>query len=210
MEPNRARSIASRLALACALALAGAGLAAAQSEIPAGTRLLVELRDKLEARKIKPGKKFDARTLEALRATDGNFIEAGAKVRGRVSYVEGNKVVLRFEEIDTRRGWVPLVASVQGVVAEKSVRAKAGQEGEIRASGGRGRSAAIGAAVGAGVGAAVGGSQAGMRGAVVGAATGAAAGALIGAAAGGRDLVLQKGARIELLLDRPLVFKPRK
>ena len=197
------------VALACALALITAVPAAAQSEILAGTRFTVELRDKLEAKKIKVGKKFDARTLEALQATDGNFIEAGAKLKGRVAYVEDNKVVLRFEEIDTRRGWVPIVAQVSGVVGEKHVKDKVGSEGEISASGSRGRNAAIGAAVGAGVGAAVGASKGGSQGAIIGAVAGAAGGALIGAASGGRDLVLTKGTRVELTLDRPLVFKPR-
>ncbi|MBI1955415.1 MAG: hypothetical protein HYS38_03380, partial [Acidobacteria bacterium] len=65
--------------------------ALASSEIPSGTRFLVELRDKLEAGKIKRGKKFEARTLEALEASDGSMIPAGAKLKGRVSYAEDNK-----------------------------------------------------------------------------------------------------------------------
>jgi hypothetical protein len=97
------------------------------------------------------------------------------------------------------------VARVIGVMNEKDVRKKAGDEGEIHASGGRGKTAAIGAAVGAGIGAAVGASQAGGKGAAIGAGTGAGAGALIGAAAGGKDLVLEKGTRIELELERPLL-----
>lgn len=187
-------------ALAMAPALAG------QSEVPAGTRFLVELRDKLEGKKIKRGKDFEARTLEALRASDGSVISAGAKLKGRVSSVQDNKMLLRFEQIETSRGRAPIVATVVNVIGEKDVRKKAGEEGEIRASGGRGKSTAIGAAVGAGIGAAVGASQAGQKGAAIGAGTGAAAGALIGAAAGGKDLVLEKGTRLELELDRPLVF----
>jgi hypothetical protein len=183
-------------------------LARAQSEIPAGTRFMVELRDKLEPKKIKVGKKFDARTLEALYATDGNWIEADAKLKGRVSYVDGNRVVLRFEKLDTRRGWVPIVATVTGTIGERNL--KVGDEGEVKASTGRGKSAAIGAAVGAGIGAAVGASQGGGRGAAIGAAVGAGTGAIVGAAAGGREPVIHEGARLELTLDRPLVFKPRR
>jgi len=183
-------------------------LARAQSEIPAGTRFMVELRDKLEPRKIKVGKKFDARTLEALHATDGNWIDAGAKLKGRVSYVDGNRVVLRFEQLDTRRGWVPIVATVTGTVGERNL--KVNNEGEVKASTGRGKSAAIGAAVGAGVGAAVGASQGGGKGAAIGAAVGAGTGAILGAAAGGRDPVISEGARLELTLERPLLFKPRR
>jgi hypothetical protein len=180
----------------------------AQSEVPAGTRFLVELRDMLEPNKIKVGKKFEGRTLEALQATDGGYIEAGAKLKGRVSYVDGNRVQLRFEKIDTRRGWVPIVATVTGTVGERNL--KVGDEGEVKASTGRGKSAAIGAAIGAGVGAAVGASQGGGKGAAIGAGVGAATGAIVGATAGGREPVIHEGARLELTLDRPLVFRPRR
>lgn len=185
-------------ALVCSTAVA--------SDIPAGTRFLVELRDKLEAPKVKRGKKFEARTLEALRANDGSSIPAGAKLKGRVAHVENNRLLLRFEEIDTGRGKRPVVATVAGVVGEKQVRRTANDEGEIRADGNRGRNAAIGAAVVGGIGAAIGGASAGAKGAGIGAGTGAATGAAIGAASGGRDLVLDKGTRIEVLLDRPLTL----
>jgi len=175
-------------------------------EIPAGTHFLVELRDKLEAKKVKRGKKFEARTLEALEAADGTIIPAGAKLKGRVSYVEGNKMALRFERIETRWGKFPIVASVVSVWGERDVKGEVNDEGEIKAEGGRGKSTAIGAIVGAGIGAAVGGSQKGKKGAAIGAGGGALAGGLIGAAASGKSLVLQKGARLELELDRPLVL----
>jgi hypothetical protein len=204
MHAKRAVSAAFLLALAAWTAPA----ALAQSEVPAGTRVLVEIRDKLEAKRIKPGKKFEARTLEALRATDGHYVEAGAKIKGRVAAVDGNRIHLRFEKIDTRRGWVPLVATLSGAAGERHL--KVSDEGEVKASGGRGKSAAIGAAVGAGIGAAVGASQGGGKGAAIGAGVGAGSGALIGAAAGGRDTVIQEGARLELTLDRPLVFRPRR
>ncbi len=175
-------------------------------EIAAGTHFLVELRDKLEARKVKRGKKFEARTLEALQAADGTVIPAGAKLKGRVSYAEGNKMVLRFERIETRWGKFPIVASVVSVWGERDVKDEVNEEGEIKAEGGRGKSAAIGAIVGAGIGAGVGATQKGRKGAAIGAGGGALAGGLIGAAAGGKSLVLQKGARLELELDRPLVL----
>jgi hypothetical protein len=183
---------------------------AAQSEIPAGTRFVVEMRDKLDARKVRPGKKFDARTVEALVATDGRIIESGAKLKGRVAAVDDHHMTLRFEQLDTRRGWVPVVVTVTGVVGEKHVKGKTGREGEISAQGDRGRNAAIGAVVGTGVGAAVGAARGGGKGAAIGAGIGAGSGAIIGASTGGRDLVLYEGARIELQLDRPLYFNPRR
>ena len=192
------------------VALAPADLRAALvSEIPAGTRFLVELRDKLDANKIKRGKKFEVRTLEALRGNDGSWVPAGAKLKGRVSYVESKQMILRFERIETRRGTYPVIASLIQVRDEKDVERKLGQEGEVRADTNRGKSAAIGAAVAGGIGAAVGAKQGGGKGAAIGAGTGAAIGALIGAATGGKDLVLQEGARLELQLDRPLLIEQR-
>ena len=192
----------------CGLALAIP--AAAQSELPAGTRFLVELRDKLDARRVRPGKKFEARTLEPLYGSDGAVIEAGVRLRGRVASVDDNRILLRFEQLDTRRGWVPVVATVTGVVGERDVKKTTNNEGEIRSSGSRGKNAAIGAAVGAGVGAAIGATQGGGRGATVGAVVGGGSGAAIGAASGGRDLELREGARIEVQLDRPVLFRPRR
>jgi hypothetical protein len=193
--------------LACALSWTAA--AGAQSEIPAGTRFLVELHDRLEARRVKPGKKFEVRTVEAMQATDGNIIPAWTKIRGRVSYVEHNKMILRLEQIEAPRGKVPIVATVIDVPGEKGVKEQAGAEGEIKASGHRGRNAAIGAVVLGGVGAAVGAKEAGAGGAAIGAGAGAATGAAIGAASGGKDLDLREGTRIEFQLDRPLVFRAR-
>lgn|SRR5262249_26387308 len=198
--------VATSVSALTVMGLISPALSLAQGEIPSGTHFLVELRDRLEAKKVKPGKKFEARTLEALRATDGRTINAGARLKGRVSHVEHNKMMLRFEEIDTGRGKEPIVANVVRVAGEKDVKAKS-SEGEIQASGHRGRDAAIGAAVLGGIGAAVGAKEAGGRGAAVGAGVGAGTGGLVGAAAGGKDLVLMEGTRIELELDRPLTLR---
>jgi len=193
----------SKAALLTAVSL---GWTLAASEVPAGTRFLVELGNKIEARKTKPGKKVEGRTLEALRCTDGTMIPAGAKVKGRVTHARSDELILRFERIETRRGKAPLVATVGGVVGEKGVKRNASEEGEIEASGGRARGAAIGAAVLGGIGAAVGASQAGGKGVAIGAGSGVAAGSVIGAAVSGRELVLQEGTRIELVLGRALIL----
>ncbi|HXE75344.1 MAG TPA: hypothetical protein VNN18_06895 [Candidatus Xenobia bacterium] len=181
------------------------------TEVPAGTRFLVELKDKLDARKAKVGKKFGARTIEPLHASNGAYLKAGAKLKGRVTHVEKSRLLLRFETIDTGKDKVPIVATVVGVVGEKNVKRKVSNEGEIRAEGSnRGRNAAIGAGVGAGTGAAIGAVAGGGKEAAIGAGVGAGAGALVGAlSSGSKPLVLQKKTRIELELDRPLAFEPR-
>ncbi len=199
------------LALLVSTLVCAGGLArAADIEVPAGTRFMVELRDKLDAKKVKRGKKFEARTLEALRAADGSLIPAGAKLKGRVSSAENDRLMLRFEQIETKRGKAPIIVSVVRVPDEKETDSTVGPEGEIRARSTRGRDAAIGAAVLGGLGAAVGASQAGGKGAAIGAGAGAATGAVLGAAAGSsKDLVLYQGTRLELALDRALLVARR-
>jgi hypothetical protein len=171
--------------------------------VPAGTRFLVELRTKLDANEIQRGKKFEARTLEPIATADGRLIPGGRRLEGRVSYVEGNHMLLRFEEIETGRGKQPIVATVTRVVGEHDVRARADREGEIETTSHRGRDAIIGAAIVGSAGAAIGATRSGHD-AAIGAAAGAGTGAMLGALQGGDDLVLDKGTRLELQLDRPL------
>lgn len=182
--------------------------AAGQSEVPAGTRFVVELEKKLDANKVKRGKRFEARTLEALQTADGRVIPAGSELDGRVGEVSKREMQLRFEEIHTPWGRTPLVARVVAVPDEKGVKATTDDEGDIQASGGgHKKHAVVGGLVGAGIGAAVGGAtQGGASGVGKGAAIGGATGGLIGATKGGHRLVLERGARLEVELDRPLVL----
>ncbi len=199
------------VACAAALSLAAAVPARAQSEVPEGTRFLVELRNKLEARKVRPGKKFEVRTLDTMQASDGTYIRSWTKIRGRVTHATDKELILRLERIELPGEKAPIIATATGVVGEKDIKSQAGDEGEIKSQSHRGRDAAIGAAVVGGLGAAIGGAKGGGKGAAIGAGAGAATGAVIGASAGGgKDLVLQKGTRIEFQLDRPLVFRTRR
>jgi hypothetical protein len=171
VRARKSNLVASLLAGGCLLAGALAmPVLAAAPQVPAGARFLVEIRDKLEAGKIKRGKKFEARTLDVLEATDGRIIPPDTKMRGRVSYVQGNKMVLRFERIETRWGKLPVTASVVGVFDEPGAKQHGDDESAIQAKQSRGKSPAL------------------------------------GALAGGGNLVLEKGTRLQLRLDRPLVL----
>lgn len=170
-----------------------------------GTRFLIKLDDTLDTNKIQPGKKFKAKLAEDLVAPNGAVIPAGKRVRGHVSDIERGfhgRMLLSFDEIETRNGWRPLIASVNDVPGEHGVK-PVGDEGEIEKAGHSKQrtieEAAAGAAVGAGAGALGGGG----RGAVIGAGAGAGAGVLAGILLD-RDLKLQKGQQLELRLDRPL------
>lgn len=173
--------------------------------IPEGTRFLVRLDDTLDTKKLKPGKKFKAKLAEDLVAPNGAIIPAGKKIKGHVSDVDRGargRILISWDEIETRNGWRPLVASISDVPGEKGVK-PVGSEGEIERKGRDKRrmveAAAIGAAVGAGTGAVAGGG----KGAMIGAAAGAGVGLVTGMITD-RDLKLEKGQNLELRLDRPL------
>jgi hypothetical protein len=172
--------------------------------IPDGTRLVVVLQDKLETAKIKPGKHFTAKLAEDLVAQNGDSIPAGHKVHGHVSEVSGGlrgKMLLSFDEIETRHGWRPFSATVIGLPSEHGMKAS-GDEGEIQKTTNKRRVAETtlgGAAVGAATGAAAGGAHGAIIGAGAGAAVGAGAGLLTD-----RNLTLDKKTQLEVQLDRPL------
>ncbi len=173
--------------------------------IPEGTRFIVKLNDTLDTAKMKPGKKFQAKLAEDLVTANGLTVPAGKKIKGHVSDIDRGlhgRILISFDEIETRNGWRPLVASVSDVPGEKGVK-EIGPEGDIEKKGRSSRrmveTAAVGAAVGAAAGAATGGGRGAGIGAGAGAAVGLGAGLLLD-----RDLKLQKGQQLELRLDRPL------
>jgi type IV secretory pathway VirB10-like protein len=175
-----------------------------------GTHFLIQLDDKLDSKKLKPGKQFKAQLAEDLVASNGLSIQRGAKVKGHISDVQRGlhgRVLMSFDQIETGRGWMPLIATVTGIPGEKGFK-MIGNEGEIeKSSMGKARiveGAGIGAATGAAAGAVAGGPQGAIIGAGAGAALGGAAGVLTD-----RDFVLNKGTSIELTLDRPLQVPSR-
>ncbi len=117
-----------------------------------GTRILIELRTKLDADKTKRGKKFKAWTVEPIETEDGSVLPARSKIKGRVSHVRHNRMMLRFEEIKAGKTKAPLVATVVGVHGDKDVAKVTGKEGEIKTSASRVKRAVIGAALGAAIG----------------------------------------------------------
>jgi len=176
----------------------------APNYIPEGTRFMAKLDDTLDTKKLEPGKKFKLKLSEDLTAPNGAVIPAGKKIKAHVSDVDRGmhgRILISFDEIETRHGWRPLIASVSDVPGEKIV--KTGPEGEIQKQGRDKRrmieTAAVGAAVGAAAGAAAGGGKGAGIGAGAGAAAGLGAGLLLD-----RDLKLEKGQQMELRLDRPL------
>ncbi len=178
--------------------------------VPQGTVFLIQLTDRIDTKTVKAGDHFRARLAEPLVTADGHTIEAGRKIKAHVSAVEPGlrtRIILSFEEIETAKGWVPLIATVTGVPGEHGLR-QIGDEGEIGRQGMTKEQIAEAIMVGAGRGAAEGEKSGGKRGAAAGAGSGAAEGA-VSTFESGHDLVLEKGTALEIRLDRNLGIPSR-
>jgi hypothetical protein len=172
--------------------------------IPDGTRFVVVLDDKLDTSKLSEGKQFKVKLGEDLVAPNGDMVPRGKKLKGHISRVDKGfhgGLMMSFDQIDTRHGWVPVAATVVDVPGEHSV--KANGEGEISKTGIGKKRTAEGALAGAAVGAGTGAIAGGTHGAIIGAAAGAAVGGTA-AILTDRTLKLNKGQQLELQLDRPL------
>jgi hypothetical protein len=178
----------------------------APNAIPEGTRFIAVLDDKLETKKLSPGKKFKMKLAEDLTSPNGQVIPRGKKIKGHVSSIDRGmrgRILLSFDEIETKHGWVPLTATVSGVPGEHGVDQTMGSEGEIQKRATDKRRAIEAAVIGAGVGAAAGAAAGGGKGAAIGAAAGGALGTGAGILTD-RDFTLEKGTQLELTLDRQL------
>jgi len=161
--------------------------------VPEGTTFLVRLQDKLDTAQLHPGQHFKVKLDEDLIAANGKMIPRGKSIKGHVSSVEHGlhaRLLLSFDEIETRRGWVALIATVIGVPNERGLKAP-GSEGEIERKGTSVKQTVEDAAVAAAAGTGAGG------------ASGAGAGAMASLLAN-RDLRLEKGTTLEVRLDRAL------
>lgn len=174
--------------------------------IPADTQFEVQLKDTLDTGKDSPGKKFKAKLAQDLIAQDGTTIPMGSEIRGHVSDVRSgmhSQLLLSFDEIKTKRGWVPLAAMVAGVPGEHSVQAETGPEGEIKHTKIDGRREVEDAAVGAGLGAIAGATLGGGKGAAIGAGVGGGLGTGTGLLMG-HNIRLNKGQALDLRLEHDL------
>jgi hypothetical protein len=174
-----------------------------------GPRFLVRLDQEMNSGREKQNQRFDVRTLEPLETASGYIIPPGAKITGHVSRIEPAgftgraRLWLTFDEIETRHGKLPIVAEVSSVPGEYSVRAGESREGEIEARGGKSAQVVEATAGGAAMGSAAGISAHNNKAAARGAAEGGVA-AFLAASGLGQELDLPKGAKLELVLDRPL------
>jgi hypothetical protein len=185
------------------------GLPAEAYAVVPGTRVLVRLEDDLGTGDTKEGRRFSARTLEPMLAGSGIYLPSGAQILGHVSrvqpaFVAGRaKIWLVFDEIRTKFGPLPVVASVVGVPGDHSVRSNPQHEGLIEGKTSTQQAAGQAAAEGAGMGALHGIKDKNAKEAAEGAAEAALAAYLMEAGRG-HELQLVKGAKLEIELERAL------
>lgn len=184
----------------------------APNVIPEGTRFIVKLKDTLDTRKLDQGKRFKAELREDLLTPSGLIIPKGRTVRGHVGNFErgftGARIWLAMDEVETRHGWVPLIATVTGVPGDPSIKSTE-NEGEITRKGPDKKRVIENVAIGAGVGAVAGAAAGGGKGAAIGAAAGAGLGGGTGLLFRGNDLKLDKDTQLEVRLDRELKVPER-
>src|ERR1700675_2232327 len=101
-----------------------------------GTTFLIRLEDKLDVSRVQPGKRFKAKLEEDMMGADETMILHGARIRGHIGAV-GNgfhpRLLLSFDEIETQRGWAPLLATITAVPGEHGL--AIGDEGVIEREG---------------------------------------------------------------------------
>ena len=174
-----------------------------------GTRVLVRLEDELSTGDCKSNFKFKVRTMEPLEAGSGFYLPSGTEIRAHVSRVEPANITghaklwLVFDEIKTRFGVLPLVADVVSVPGDHSVTNEPGTEGMIEGKKSTQQAAGEAAAEGAAMGAVKGVKDKNAKEAVTRAAESALAAYLMESGRG-HEIVLPKGAKLELELERAL------
>jgi type IV secretion system protein VirB10 len=174
-----------------------------------GTKLTLRLNDHLSTKTARSGDRFSAEVVTPIYKGNTVVIPAGTIVNGRVGNIKRPgrikgraEMDLRFESIRLPNGFEePIVARFANL--DRREKGEVDREGTIKGQGSKGKDTAViatGGGVGAGIGAIAGGAK--------GTAIGGGAGAIIGLgtvlATRGKDLELQRGTELDIVLDRPL------
>jgi len=160
---------------------------------PAGAFLDIAANDTLSSTSAKAGDAFTATVVANVADRRGNVvIPQGATVRGTVTQVASGSLTLAVSGVTIRGRKYPLGARIDSLETIRRSRKIGGKD--VAKVG-------IGAAAGALLGRVIGGNA---KGAVIGGVVGAAAGTGVAAKTHGSDVVLPKGAHINLTLTAPL------
>ena len=184
-------------------------LSATADSVQNGTHFLVRLDQEMNSGTDKVNNRIEVRTIEPLQAINGHVVPAGARIYGHISRIEPGgltgraRMWLTFDDIETGRGPIPIVAEVSSVPGEYSVRQGESKEGEIEVYTNKKSQVLEDTALGAAKGSAAGVAAHNGKAAAVGAATSGVA-SFLASSGIGKEIDLPKGTKLDLVLDRPL------
>jgi hypothetical protein len=186
---------------------------AADAIIPEGTRINLQLNDRISTQSNSEGDSFKAIVTEPVYVGERMAVPKGSVVSGSISRIlrpgrfKGKAAMtLLFQSINIPgRGELPIVASLTGVDREGN--RGINTEGTIQGEGSEGKDIArvlTPGLAGAGIGTLAGGG----KGAGIGAGIGVAVGLATVFNSRGKDIVMRRGSALEISLDKALSVPP--
>ncbi|MGB6721878.1 MAG: hypothetical protein WBE72_13865, partial [Terracidiphilus sp.] len=188
--------------------------------VPAGTKVLLQLRSSINTKSARPGDGVYLASIFPVSVGNRVMIPVGVYVQGvvdrveRAGHVKGRaQLDMHFTSMIFPNGTVvEIPGSVDGLPGAKKQTVKDDQEGTIQEDGDKGRNAGEVAKIGVPTGATVGaigglGSGHPLAGGLAGAGAGLAAAGLVSLFTRGADVNIEAGAQIEMVLQRPLVLE---
>jgi type IV secretion system protein VirB10 len=175
--------------------------------VPAGTVIPITLTSRISTKNAKDGDGIYGRTAFPITVDNKIVIPEGSNVRGRITEVKRpgrvsgkGELTLAFQTLVLPSGvTLPIYTSLRGAGGAGERKGEATIEGDSS----KGNDAKTVGTTGV-EGAVIGGISNGGKGAAVGGAGGAAVGAAAVLLGRGKDLVIEPGTTIEIVLDEPL------
>ena len=93
----------------------------AQSAIPPGTILPMQLNSSINSRKVKPGRVITARLMQDVPLSPDSTIREGAKMVGHIEEVERSKVSVRFDTLIVSKRRIPVTTNLRAVASMMAV-----------------------------------------------------------------------------------------
>ena len=183
--------------------------------VPAGTKVLLQLRSAVNTKSAKPGDGVYLASTFPVVVGNRVMIPAGVYVQGvvdrvaRAGHVKGRaQLDMHFTSIIFPNGTVVEIPGIINSLPGAKDRMVKGDEGTVEQQGNNGRDVARAAEIGlegAGIGA-ISGSVSGhpLEGAAIGGLGGVAVGAVVALFTRGDDINIESGTPVEMVLQRPL------
>jgi type IV secretion system protein VirB10 len=186
--------------------------------VPAGTKVLLQLRSAINTKSAKPGDGVYLASTFPVVVGNRVMIPAGVYVQGVVDRVAragrvkgGAQLDLHFTSIIFPNGVVVEIPGIINSLPGAKDRSVKGDEGTVEQQGNKGRDVARAAEIGlegAGIGT-IGGAATGhpLEGAAIGGLGGVAVGTVVALFTRGDDINIESGTPVEMVLQRPLILE---